>query len=540
MKKLTILLLSLLVCIGTLYSQNGGKNVAKECVLFELFTGVNCPYCPAAANGVMQMLDEGFQIAPVAFHTSAFSTSEFYTSETNARANYYSITSYPTLKADGTKTLSGGGSASENMYSYYVPLYNQRINQPAYFNIDLSCSSPVGTQYTVTCTVNEIEECPSDNLKVYIVLTQNHIQRSWQGMSELNFVVRDMIPNQNGTAYSGGDITITETFDMGEYPKEDCYLTAWVQNASTKEVYQAVKLSLNYPDYEYDVSVKSAYDVTKYNCSGTTGATAVVKNNGSVPITSFDVVVYANGNEVARESWSGDAIDFTETALVHLPSFDVNGASQITISAINPNGHEDENELNGKTITFEDPIDADEYIILVLRTDSKFEETSVEWINMSTGVVEETITYNAANKMYINNLYFTDNSCYRLAIYDSGNDGLSTYFTIYNKDEISLFNGQPKINPFYSVMAIEFNPTSVGIIENSDNGVTVFPNPSNGIVNIATGRDFNKVEIYDLTGRMIYSNPQVENGEISLGNIENGVYMMRVNDDTVQKIVIKR
>ena len=159
---------------------------------------------------------------------------------------------------------------------------------------------------------------------------------------------------------------------------------------------------------------------------------------------------------------------------------------------------------------------------------------------MSTGVVEETITYNAANKMYINNLYFTDNSCYRLAIYDSGNDGLSTYFTVYSKDEESLFNGQPKINPFYSVMAIEFNPTSLGIVENSDNGVTVFPNPSNVIVNLTTERDFNKVEIYDLTGRMIYSNQQVENGEISLGNLEDGVYMMRVNDDTVQKIVIKR
>ena len=59
-------------------------------------------------------------------------------------------------------------------------------------------------------------------------------------------------------------------------------------------------------------------------------------------------------------------------------------------------------------------------------------------------------------------------------------------------------------------------------------------------MNLTTERDFNKVEIYDLTGRMIYSNQQVENGEISLGNLEDGVYMMRVNDDTVQKIVIKR
>ena len=93
------------------------ENVARECVLFELFTGVRCPYCPAAANAVAQMLDEGLPIAPVAYHTTAFSTADYYTNETNARANYYGITSYPTLKADGTLTMSGGGSASESNYS---------------------------------------------------------------------------------------------------------------------------------------------------------------------------------------------------------------------------------------------------------------------------------------------------------------------------------------------------------------------------------------------------------------------------------------
>ena len=51
-------------------------NVARECVLFEIFTGVRCPYCPAAANGIAQMMDEGMAIAPVAYHTTAFSTEE--------------------------------------------------------------------------------------------------------------------------------------------------------------------------------------------------------------------------------------------------------------------------------------------------------------------------------------------------------------------------------------------------------------------------------------------------------------------------------
>ena len=87
-------------------------NVARECVLFELFTGVRCPYCPAAANGVAQLLEEGKPIAPVAYHTSAFSNPEYYTTETNARASFYGINSYPTLKTDGMLTYANGGNAS--------------------------------------------------------------------------------------------------------------------------------------------------------------------------------------------------------------------------------------------------------------------------------------------------------------------------------------------------------------------------------------------------------------------------------------------
>ena len=106
MKKLLFSVVAILL-FGSLSAQN----VARECVLFEVFTGVNCPYCPAAANGISEMLEEGLAIAPVAIHTSAFSTPDFYTGETNARANFYGIGSYPTLKADGILTKAGASSS---------------------------------------------------------------------------------------------------------------------------------------------------------------------------------------------------------------------------------------------------------------------------------------------------------------------------------------------------------------------------------------------------------------------------------------------
>ena len=120
MKNFLLAFIATVLISSTLSAQN----VARECVLFEVFTGVNCPYCPAAANGIAEMLEEGLSIAPIAYHTNAFSTDQFYTSETNARASYYGINSYPTLKADGKLTKAGGGSASQSMYSQYISFYN--------------------------------------------------------------------------------------------------------------------------------------------------------------------------------------------------------------------------------------------------------------------------------------------------------------------------------------------------------------------------------------------------------------------------------
>ena len=158
MKKILLFLAVALGMMPMAFAQTK-DNVARECVLFEVFTGVRCPYCPAAANGIAQMLEEGLAIAPVAYHTTAFSTDLYYTNETNARASYYGISSYPTLVTDGLSPVEGGGTASDNMYSYYKTRYNQRINATSPFTIDLSLEPLGGTTCQVNCTVTQVGEC---------------------------------------------------------------------------------------------------------------------------------------------------------------------------------------------------------------------------------------------------------------------------------------------------------------------------------------------------------------------------------------------
>ena len=529
MKKIiTSLAIIMMLC----YSVTG-QNVAKQCVLFEIFTGVNCPYCPAAANGVAQMMEEGLSIAPLGYQTSAFSVPEFYTSETNARANYYGITGYPTLICDGLQRTVGGGGSDESMYSYYKNLYNNRIGISSPFTIALSCGQPTGTVYPVTCTVNKVGTNTSTNLRIFIVLTQCHIQRSWQGMSTLEHVVRDMIPNQNGTVYNGGTQTVNETFDLGTYPKEDCYLTAWVQDYNTKEVFQAVRLSLDYADYDNDLLVTSASDLTQYNCSGITAGSITVKNYGSQPVTSFDIIAKANGQELYRKTWHGDTIKFTETTKVQIPEINIGTSSKVTFSVENPNGQEDQNPTNNsKEFTMDAALNGKNRIILVFKTDSNPEQDTVTWKDMTTGETIETLTFDHANKQYVHEFYFTKYDCYRLTIHDSGNDGIKSYFTVYDNDEHAIFNGQPTVNPFNTEIGIEFEASVLGIDDKVDNhNILIYPNPSKEIINLVTGNDTPyQVSIYDICGRKVYENAKCEDGKIGIEMLMGGIYTVKINN----------
>ena len=116
MKKLLLTVIAAIMMAGSISAQN----VARECVLVEVFTGIKCPFCPAAAGGVAEMLNQGLSIAPVAFHSSNYTPSnvDYATKETNSRNAWYQIKSYPTAIVDGVGVPAVNGYASHYMSAY--------------------------------------------------------------------------------------------------------------------------------------------------------------------------------------------------------------------------------------------------------------------------------------------------------------------------------------------------------------------------------------------------------------------------------------
>ena len=540
MKKFFLSVVAIML-IGSLSAQN----VARECVLFEVFTGVRCPYCPAAANAIAQMLDEGLAIAPVAVHTTAFSTDEFYTAETNARANFYGISSYPTLKADGITGVSGGGSASENMYSYYINYYNNRINVQSPFTIDLSYSPLEGSNCQVTAVVNKVGECNAANLRVMIALTESHIQRAWQGMSELNAVTRDFIPTQNGTAFTGESITVTETFNMEGFPKENMHLVAWVQSFNTKEVFQAVRISMEPPQTSYDVALREINSVVTKNCSGLVEPNLTVKTFGTETVTSMEIeITDENDNVINTFNWTGNENN-GETFEVGIPEFDIQGANTLNFNIKKINNNDDAYPFdNFGSVNIDQAESYPGDIFVQIKTPSDPNNLIFEIWNMSTNELFEEYHFEQGTHAYQFYVSLPTTGCYRFNIINPNGTGCENGFgKIKDMSGNIIMQYTSSVNKFTYKYSAEMDCSIAGVEENQMSNVVVYPNPASSRINIEG--EIYEVKIYNALGQLVYTKTESMNGlSIDVATFEEGLYLVNIKDinglESSQRIIIKK
>ena len=549
MKKLLLTIIASIVLSGTVMAQN----VARECVLFEVFTGVRCPWCPGAATAIGRLLDEGKSVAAVAYHTSAFSNPEFYTNETNARANYYYITGYPTVKIDGVLSPSmsgqnGNEQQAQASYSQGLNAYNQRINVTSPYTIDLSFDYVSGTECKVTATANKVGDCNSADVRLFVVLTESHIQYSWQGMPEVNFVTRDMMPTQNGTQLTSDSQTFETTIDMANFAKENCEIIAWVQNyTGNKEVYQAVKLSLSELLFANDMVIKEVENVTVGSCSGKMAPRITFKNAGSEALSSVVFNVKVGDETVSTYEWSGN-IATGETENIALPEFDFGDASNFIIEATVVNGNNDGYPVdNYYSIDVEEPFTIEDgYMKLQLRTGDDPENLTIEIMNMDDGEITHSFTYEEPKEMYNEDIYLPKVGCYRMSIKNAAGNGFGGgFWGLKDSDNKTIITGSNGKNAFKYGFSFEFNCNAVNVNEYEFlNNVNIYPNPASSVINVSA-ENMTNVKVYNAVGQLIYAE-ETENDNVNIDTQSwtNGLYYVTVEtvdgNSTSQKIIVNK
>ena len=268
--------------------------VDRELVIIEVATGTWCQYCPGAAMGVDAMHAEGLSVGVIEYHSG----DAYETTESSARIAYNGVTGFPTAVFDGGDKYAGG-SATQSLYSTYLPKYQSRMDVPSLFEIDATYEHVGDDNYQVTIDAEMIDTYPSltNDIVLQVALTESHIPENWQNQTEVNFVCRDMIPTENGTSLDfAGSATQTVTLDFtvpSSYVTDNLELVVFIQDNTTKEILQGalanylpVGIEEGVDEQEITVYPNPATDVV--NVSAGTGIQSITVYNSVGQVISVE------------------------------------------------------------------------------------------------------------------------------------------------------------------------------------------------------------------------------------------------------------
>jgi len=495
MKKIILTLAAVLTFSG-IFAQ-----IDRELVLLEIATGTWCGYCPGAAMGADDLIENGDPVAVIENHGGS---DPFVNVHSLARIGYYEITSYPTANFDGTWYVSQKGSTSESLYDTYLPIVNARMDIQTDFSIDIYGTND-GDDYSITIIVKKEGEYSGTNLWVRLALTESHIQYNWQNQTELNFVNRLMVPGAQGssTDFSDNDTQIVElefTFD-NNWDINNCELVAFIQDDDDKVNQHCTKVMINDltppPEFQAgfyadDTLFCSTPGVVHFfqDCTGGDPTSFNWYFEGGIPETSLDenpVVTYLDEGDFDVQLIASDG-NSTDTLLIEDYIHVHNGPDVYWEDVPNLCNQGDDPYLltEGRP---EGGVYSGDYV-----TEGKYFHPT------QAGVGEHVVTYT----------YIDENGCA-----DSAD---------------------------YTITVDE----CVGIGEKEAFGLEMYPNPTNGILNInISAEKFTNADlkVLNVLGKEVYSQKNLNiNGRFStridLSSQPGGVYFVMISGDN-QKVVRK-
>lgn len=423
----TLSILSILFLGGTnLQAQRAPlDNISRDVVLVEIGTYLTCGYCPGAAMGADDLVENGHPVAIVENHQGDGYSNTY----SHSRNSLYGITGYPTAFFDGTLSVVGG-SASNSMYGSYVPKVNTRMDVLTPFSLDFTYTDNGNNNYTVSADISLLEDYDND-VVLHIFITESHIPENWGGLDEVNFVNRLMAPDQNGTAldFSGSDDIVEEvSFDTdANWNTDNCEIVLAIQDMTTKEVLNTSKAFLLQPTNDYDAAAMEITYPEDLVCGTELSPQVLIRNYGGQTLSSLDIEYSVNGGDVNTYTWSG-SIDFLYSTVVDLPAINVNleETNTIDISVSNPNGQNDADPSNNNTSHTFNSLQTGSEVVMEAMLGSYAEELSWALYDPSGNIIAEDSYSSSNNNQTINETFtLSQTGCHNLIWSDSYGDGFN-------------------------------------------------------------------------------------------------------------------
>ena len=543
MKRFSMVLASLtmLICLKA-NAQN------ERVLLFECFTNTSCVPCAQQNPGLDALINNNSErIAAIKYHMSWPGPNDpmylHNTIDNDARRGVYNITSVPRTVVDGTRFNNAPGNLNQNMVNNWLA-----IASPLEMRLSYELDEAAGI-----ITVNVMGRATTGiqgSCKLYVGVIEKEIHYNSapgsNGEKDFYSVMKKLLPAASGTMI--GEMNEGDYFAYSfSWAWENVYnvdqldAIAWVQNPTSKEVYQACHSSQSIePFYQNEAGLSNLDHVKSVSCSGVVEPVVELCSFGSNPLTSAELDVIVNDELVKTVNWTGNLSPF-ESEVVELGEvgFPVEEENTLVVKIKGVNGGSDESPNNDEVVyAFKGaPETVGKVMKLTIRTDNNPQEVTWQLKNMSTGeVVLQGGPYDQANHNYTETLDIIADACYEFTIYDAGGDGLSDGNGFYGLKAggTTLFSGEA----FTDFESNEFSyEVTESVDENDGLSVSVYPNPTSGMLNIVCeGKQ--AVTLFNMVGQRVFEG--IADGwlNIDMKAYGAGVYAVTVGNETL-RIVVK-
>ena len=96
-------------------------------------------------------------------------------------------------------------------------------------------------------------------------------------------------------------------------------------------------------------------------------------------------------------------------------------------------------------------------------------------------------------------------------------------------------DGTVNVNQFKISTGDYENTLSTNLVEK--NTLNIYPNPADDIINVFSAGEFDKVDIYNISGQKVYSD-KLMNNSLNVGHLDSGIYLIK-SDNKYSKFIKK-
>ena len=206
-----------------------------------------------------------------------------------------------------------------------------------------------------------------------------------------------------------------------------------------------------------------------------------------------------------------------------------------------PNGEADQYlPDNFIHVAMEDAPEIDGYLKMQLKTGAHPENTRVEIIEIESGEKVQEFTFDQANHSYTEEMVLMNAGCYRIRVLDIAGEGMGNgFFQFKDSNNRIVMKGGGTVDHFTYELASEVQCDGTLSVDQAEEVLpVVYPNPSQGRVNLNLGKGQWQVQVYDLTGRKVLEQQVEAKATLDLGSQPKGLYLLKA-ENGVEEIISK-